>query len=183
MAEHLPQLLGRVRRERREHHDQRVDRLAQHGDRLRPLDPADRRFGAGRRAVRGALAERVELVDELHQRRHRGVQVHPLFDVARSRGGWCRASSAAAPARHPCNRRRTRVCLPRRSSPPSDRRAARRGTGSGSCPRGRRRSTRLLFPAARRTSRTAAARRRRTSAACRPDRRRCPSTSTSRRRP
>ena len=40
VAEHLPQLLGRVRRERRQHHDERVDRFAQHGDRLRPLDAA-----------------------------------------------------------------------------------------------------------------------------------------------
>ena len=43
MTEHLPQLFGRVRRKRRHHDDQRVDRLAQHRDRLRPLDRADRR--------------------------------------------------------------------------------------------------------------------------------------------
>ena len=63
----------------------------------------------------------------------------------------------------PCSaRRRSRR---RRPSRTSDRRAATRARGSGSCPRGRSRSTRLPSRAARRTSRTAAARRRRTSAA------------------
>ena len=83
MAEHVPHLFGRVRRERRDHQDQRVDRLAQHGDGRQSLDPAGRWFAAPRPAVHGGFAERVQLVDELHQRRHRGVQVHPLFDVAR----------------------------------------------------------------------------------------------------
>ena len=44
MAEHLPELLGRVRRERRHHHDERVERLAQ-----RPPASAARSTGAGRR--------------------------------------------------------------------------------------------------------------------------------------
>ena len=119
-----------------------------------------------RRAVRRRLAERVQLVDQLHQRRHGGVEVHPLFDVDGRRAGSCRASCGAARARPsvqlvvPHRRHAAR----RRWSRPSDRRGARRAAGTGSCPRGRRRSTRLPSPAARRTSRTAAARRRRTSA-------------------
>ena len=37
MAQHLPQLFGRVRRERRQHQDQRFDRLTRHGLIVRPL--------------------------------------------------------------------------------------------------------------------------------------------------
>ena len=81
VPEQVPQFLGGVRRERRQHHDQRIHRLPQHGNGLCPLDASHRRLTARRNAVRGALAEIVDRVDQLHQRRHGGVEVHPLLDV------------------------------------------------------------------------------------------------------
>ena len=42
MPEHLPELFGHMGRKRRNHHDQRINRLAQDGDRLRAFDAAPR---------------------------------------------------------------------------------------------------------------------------------------------
>ena len=71
VAVHLPQLFHRVRRKRRQHHDQRLDRLARHL--------------AGLRRALALLGERVELVDQLHHRRHGGIHLLAHVDVDASR--------------------------------------------------------------------------------------------------
>jgi hypothetical protein len=87
MADHLPHLLGRVRRKRRQHPDQRLDRLADNANRFLAFDFAgvlDVFIGAPRRAAGYCLlAERVELVDQLHHRSDRRVHLLALLDVGR----------------------------------------------------------------------------------------------------
>ena len=180
----LPQLLGHVRRERRQHQHQRLDRFLQHRDRCRPLDRADRVAArrprgpiarqprARRRSAYSSLTSSISAGD-------RRVQVHARIEIERhAPDRLVRLAPQRALGVVQLELAGRRECPRRRSSRTADRRAARRARGSGSCPRARRRSTRFPSPAARRTSRRAAARRRRTSRSCRRDRRRCPSTST-----
>ena len=92
----FPQFLRHVRRKRREHEDERFDRFLQHRQRRQTIDGSDCWDSSPRRPPRvcsvglaarahdsGALAERVELVDELHLRRYRRVQVHPRVQIQR----------------------------------------------------------------------------------------------------
>ncbi len=83
VAEHAPHLLRAVRSKGRQHQHQGIQGFAQHADGLHPLHAAERPRTACRRTVHGPLAECIQLVDQLHERRHRGVEVHPLFDVDR----------------------------------------------------------------------------------------------------
>ena len=126
---------------------------------------ASPRCVARRAGLRVPLGERVQLVDQLHQRRHavfrctrgsRSSVTRRMVSCVLRRSAPLGVGQRQAVGRRDGRRRRTRRT--------TDRPAARRARGSGSCPRGRRRSTRFPSRAARRTSRTAAARRRRTSA-------------------
>ena len=134
VAEHLPQLFGGVRGERRHHHARarRWPRAARRSSAAARFRPRAARRASG--APCTVLAERVELVDELHQRRHRGIQVHPLFDVDRDAPDRLVGLAAQRPlgvgavvAAAPASPRR-------RWSRPSGRPAARRAPGTRKLP-------------------------------------------------
>src|SRR2546426_12341792 len=70
MAELRPQLLGDVRTEGPEQEDDGLDRLAE----------KDQALGGGDRVGRHGL-ERIERVDQLHDRADRGIEVKVVLDV------------------------------------------------------------------------------------------------------
>src|SRR5262245_36065196 len=67
MAEHFPQLLARMRCEGRQHADERLNGFADDGCRIRTNVIA--------------IAERIQRVDQLHHRGHRGIELLSLLDV------------------------------------------------------------------------------------------------------